>query len=677
MRLHFASLDGGRVAERLMACYARSVSVVEGTELYRPSAERVQGSRMRAFQGFVEAKRGLSFASYAELWRWSVTELEAFWSDLAEFFEVRFHAPPLRVLRGAMPDVHWFEGATLSYAEHALRGEPGDVALVFRAEDGRRTELSVAELREQVARARGGLVRLGVGVGDRVAALLPNRPETVVLFLAAASLGAVWSSAAPEFGVSSVLDRFRQIRPKVFVAVDGYRYGGKAFDRAADVATIAAGLGDARTVILPELGVPVRVPDALSYAELVSQPGELAFEPVPFEHPLWILYSSGTTGLPKAIVQSHGGILLEHLKALGLHGDLGPADRFFWFSTTGWMMWNYLVSGLSVRATVVLYDGSPGHPNLDALWKLAEEERLTTFGTSAPYLIACQKRGLTPGRKHDLSALRVIGTTGAPLPADGFGWVYDAVKQDLLLASVSGGTDVCTAFLLSCPYLPVRAGEIQCAGLGAKVQSFDEAGRAVIGEVGELVLTEPLPSMPIGFFGDDDGSRFRESYFSTYPGVWRHGDWLKITSEGGAVIYGRSDSTLNRGGVRMGTSEFYRVVEALPEIADSLVVDTGSLDADAVGTLWLFVVLAPGVTLDHELEKRIKSVISKELSPRHVPDAIRPVATVPRTLNGKKLEVPVKRLLLGADPKKVASRDTLADPTALDAFVALGAELRR
>jgi acetoacetyl-CoA synthetase len=340
------------------------------------------------------------------------------------------------------------------------------------------------------------------------------------------------------------------------------------------------------------------------------------------------------------------------------------------------MMWNYLVSGLCVRSTVVLYDGSPGHPNLDALWKLAEEERLTTFGTSAPYLIACQKRGLTPGAKHDLSALRVLGTTGAPLPADGFGWVYDAVKQDLLLASVSGGTDVCTAFLLGCPYLPVRAGEIQCAGLGAKVQSFDEGGRAVIGEVGELVLTEPLPSMPIGFFGDDDGSRFREAYFSTFPGVWRHGDWVKMTPEGSAVIYGRSDSTLNRGGVRMGTSEFYRVVEALPEIADSLVVDTGSLDGNAIGTLWLFVVLAPGVALDAVLEKRIKSVIAKDLSPRHVPDSIRAVAAVPRTLNGKKLEVPVKRLLLGADPNKVASRDTLADPAALDAFVALSAEIR-
>jgi acetoacetyl-CoA synthetase len=652
------------------------VSVVEGTELFRPSTERVENSRMRAFQRFVERKHGVPFANYAELWRWSVTDVEAFWSDVAEFFEVRFHARPVRVLSGTMPDVRWFEGATLSYAEHALRGEASDTALVFRAEDGRRQAVSLAELREQVGRARTGLARLGVGVGDRVAALLPNRPETVVLFLAAASLGAVWSSAAPEFGVSSVLDRFRQIRPKVFVAVDGYRYGGKSFDRTADVATIAAGLQGATVVLLPELGAPAAVPGALSYAELTSEPGELAFESVPFEHPLWILYSSGTTGLPKAIVQSHGGILLEHLKALGLHGDLGPGDRFFWFSTTGWMMWNYLVSGLCVRATVVLYDGSPGHPNLDALWKLAAEERLSTFGTSAPYLITCQKRGLTPGATHDLSALRVIGTTGAPLPADGFGWVYDAVKKDLLLASVSGGTDVCTAFLLSCPYLPVRAGEIQCAGLGAKVESFDEEGRAVVGEVGELVLTEPLPSMPIGFFGDDDGSRFREAYFSTFPGVWRHGDWVKMTPEGGAVIYGRSDSTLNRGGVRMGTSEFYRVVEALPEIADSLVVDTGSLDGNAIGTLWLFVVPAPGVALDAELEKRIKRVISKELSPRHVPDAIRAVAAVPRTLNGKKLEVPVKRLLLGADPKKVASRDTLADPAALDAFVALSAEIR-
>ncbi|HEV8551415.1 MAG TPA: acetoacetate--CoA ligase, partial [Polyangiaceae bacterium] len=375
--------------------------------------------------------------------------------------------------------------------------------------------------------------------------------------------------------------------------------------------------------------------------------------------------------LPKPIVQGHGGILLEHLKALALHGDLGASDRFFWFTTTGWMMWNYLVSGLCLGSTIVLYDGSPAYPGLDALWRVADEERVSYFGASAPYLLACKKAGLEPRHKHALSALRAVGTTGAPLPADGFAWVYDAVKRDLLLASVSGGTDVCTAFVLSCPWLPVHAGEIQCRGLGAKIEAFDPQGQAVTNEVGELVLTEPLPSMPVGFWNDADGSRFRESYFSVFPGVWRHGDWIKITERGSCVIYGRSDSTLNRGGVRMGTSEFYRVVEAMPEIADSLVVDTGSLEGDAIGKLWLFVVTQPGVTLDHDLEKRVKTAVREQLSPRHVPDKIVAVRAIPRTLNGKKLEVPVKRILLGAAPEKAASRDTLADPTSLDVFVAM------
>ena len=645
---------------------------IEGELLFEPSRERIGASRLSEFSAWLGARTGRTFASYDELWCYSVTDLSAFWSALAEFFRVRFHAPARAVLEGTMPDAHWFPGATLSYAEHALAAPDAAPALVFRAEDGRHVAWSFGELKEQVARARAGLVKLGVGKGDRVAALLPNRPETVALFLATASLGAIWSSSAPEFGVPSILDRFRQIEPRVFITVDGYRYGGKTFDRSADVRVIAAALpGSPAVVVLPELGVPLGIEGALTYAELTAELGPLEFEPVPFEHPLWILYSSGTTGLPKPIVQGHGGILLEHLKALALHGDLRPGDRFFWFSTTGWMMWNYLVSGLCLGVTLVLYDGSPAHPGLDTLWKLAEAERVTYFGASAPYLLACQKAGLAPGKKHDLSALRAVGTTGAPLPADGFGWVYDAVKRELVLASVSGGTDVCTAFVLSCPWLPVHAGEIQCRGLGAKIEAFDPNGRAVTGEVGELVLTEPLPSMPVGFWGDTDGSRFRDSYFSVYPGIWRHGDWIKITERGSCVIYGRSDSTLNRGGVRMGTSEFYRVVEALPEVTDSLVVDTGSLDGDAVGTLWLFVALAPGVTLTHDLERSIKARVKHDLSPRRVPDKIVAVRTIPRTMNGKKLEVPVKRILLGTPPDQAASRDTLADPSSLDPFVAL------
>ncbi|HET9929216.1 MAG TPA: acetoacetate--CoA ligase, partial [Polyangiaceae bacterium] len=485
-------------------------------------------------------------------------------------------------------------------------------------------------------------------------------------------LGAVWSSCSPEFGVPSLLDRFRQIEPKLLIAVDGYTYGGRSFDRRAALDEIRAGLPSLAATVCVGEGVA----GTLSFAELSSETEPLEFEAVPFEHPLWILYSSGTTGLPKAIVQSHGGILLEHLKALALHLDLGADDRFLWFTTTGWMMWNMLVSGLTVGATVVLYDGSPAHPNLYALWKLAEEEDVTYFGTSAPYLLACQKAGIEPAQRHRLGPIHTIGTTGAPLPASGFSWVYEHVAPQALLGSLSGGTDVCTAFVLSCPLLPVYAGEIQCAGLGAAVQAFDEHGRPLVDVVGELVLTTPLPSMPIYFWNDPGDARRLDSYFSTYPGVWRHGDWVKHTVRGGYVISGRSDSTLNRGGVRMGTSEFYGVVEALDEIAESLVVDTGTIDDDASGKLWLFVVLRQAVSLDGALTKKIKDAIRNQLSPRHVPDEIRAVPSVPRTLNGKKLEVPVKRILLGVAPEKAAAAGTLLDPKSLEPFIALASELR-
>lgn len=647
-------------------------SVREGELLWEPSPAVRESSNLAAFLRDLAQEHGLHFDDYDALWRWSVTEIPAFWQAVARHFSVRFATPPEEVLSGKLPDARWFRGATLNYAEHALRRRDAHPALIFRNESGARRELSYAELAERVARARAGLRRLGVGKGDRVAALLPNCPEAVIAFLATASLGAIWSSCSPEFGVASVLDRFRQIEPKVLIAVTGYSYGGKRFDRSAELGAIASGLPTlARVVTLDGDRAPS---GAQSFAELCADEGPLEFEPVPFEHPLWVLYSSGTTGLPKPIVQGHGGILLEHVKALGLHCDLRPDDRFFWFTTTGWMMWNFLVSGLALGTTLVLYDGSPGHPDLNALWKMAAEEGVTYFGTSAPYLLACKKAEISPKSRFDLSRVRGLGTTGAPLPADGFGWVYEHVGRELLLGSVSGGTDVCTAFVLSCPLLPVHAGEIQCRGLGAKVESFDEAGNSVIGQVGELVLTEPLPSMPVFFWNDPDGTRLRESYFSMYPNVWRHGDWIKITERGSAVIYGRSDSTLNRGGVRMGTSEFYRVVEALPEVADSLVVDTGSLD-DATGKLWLFLVLRPGAELTNELRDRIARAIKSELSPRHVPDEYRAIAEVPRTLNGKKLEVPVKRILLGVPPGKAASRDTLANPAALDPFVALSREL--
>jgi acetoacetyl-CoA synthetase len=575
----------------------------EGELLWEPSPERCAASRLAHFMSWLGREQGRPFGSYDELWRWSVEQPGELWLALARYFEVRLGGVAEPALVGRMPDQHWFPNATLNYAEHLLRRRDEHLAIVATAEGGVRRTLSYRELFDQVARARAGLRKAGVRRGDRVAAFLPNGIEAVVGLLATASLGAVWSSAAPEFGVQSVLDRFQQIEPAVLLACDGYVYGGRRFERVQELRTIAGGLPSLRALFV--LGDAARVGQvgsvtAAPFAELLAEEQPLEFEPVPFEHSLWILYSSGTTGLPKPIVQGHGGILLEHLKALALHMDLGESDRFFWFSTTGWMMWNMLVSGLGLGCTLVLYDGSPMASGLSTLWKLVEREQISYFGTSAPFLLACKKSRLVPKEVANLGSLRSIGTTGAPLPADGFAWVYEDVGADLLLGSVSGGTDVCTAFVLSCPLLPVRAGEIQCRGLGAKVEAWDDAGRALSGEVGELVLTEPMPSMPIGFWNDPERERFKASYFGMYPGIWRHGDWIKLTPEGASVIYGRSDSTLNRGGVRMGTSEFYRVVEGLPEIADSLVVDTGSLE-DAVGTMWLFVVLKDGVTLDSEL----------------------------------------------------------------------------
>jgi acetoacetyl-CoA synthetase len=616
---------------------------------------------------WLESERGLSFDDYNALWEWSTEELADFWASIWEFFDVR--ASYDEVLADAsMPGAKWFTGAELSYPEHVFRDKPGDRVAIRHASELRDVgEWTWDELREQTARVAAGLKAIGVGRGDRVVAYMPNIPETIAAFLATASLGAVWSSCSPDFGARSVVDRFAQIEPKVLLTVDGYRYGGKDHDRSELIERVQGEMPTLeRTVTLAYLG------DEGDWDEAFPPTDEpLEFERVPFDHPMWVLYSSGTTGLPKAIVHSQGGILVEHLKKHNLHVDAQEGDRVFWFTTTGWMMWNFLVGMLLTDASIVLYDGNPGTPDMGALWDLAEQTGVTCFGTSAAYLAACMKAEVEPAKGRDLSALRSVGSTGSPLAPEGFEWVYEQLGEETWLFSTSGGTDMCTAFVGGVPLLPVYRGELQGRSLGAKVEAYDEDGNAVIDEVGELVITKPMPSMPIYFWDDEDGEKLRESYFDMYPGVWRHGDWIRITERGTAVITGRSDSTINRGGIRMGTAEIYRAVLALDEITDALVVDIAKGD-DA----WmpLFVVLRDDAELDEDLEKAIAKRIREDCSPRHVPSEVFQVKEVPRTLSGKVLEVPVKKILTGTPADKAASRDSLQNPESLDFFVELAAE---
>jgi acetoacetyl-CoA synthetase len=661
-----------------------------GAVLWEPDDKTVRNARVTRFMQWLADRRGLRHDGYEDLWRWSVTEPAAFWSAVWDYFDVLGDRGDGPVVAGeVMPDVRWFTGATLNYARNALRTawtDPDRTAIIFDSERARAGSLSYGQLAQQVARVARGLRGLGVGRGDRVAALLPNVPEAIVGLLATASLGAIWSSCSPDFGARSVIDRFAQIEPKVLIACDGYAYNGKEYSRAEMLAEVTAALPGLSAVVqvnlisdspppagtLPWNDLGRGVPGGLKGSSPRGQHSthgdqhEPEFEEVPFAHPLWVVYSSGTTGLPKPIMHGHGGIVLEHLKALSFHQDLRPGDVFTWYTTTGWMMWNYLAGGLLAGLTIVLYDGSAAYPETDRLWRLAAEHDVTYLGVGAPYLVACMKAGLRPGEAVGLPALRAIGSTGSPLPPEAFGWVYQAVKPGLLLGSFSGGTDLCTGFVGPCPLLPVRTGVISGRCLGAAVEAYDDDGKPVTGQVGELVITQPMPSMPVGFWNDPAGARYRESYFDMYPGIWRHGDWIEILPDGGCIIYGRSDATLNRGGVRMGTSEFYRAVEAFAEVGDSLVVDTGRLGAE--GRLILFVVPAEGAELDEDLKSRLRAALRAQLSPRHVPDEIHQVPGIPRTLSGKKLEVPVRKILHGADPEQAADPNALADPEVLGYF---------
>ena len=640
--------------------------------LWAPPPDIRETTEIGRYLAWLERERGLVFADYDELQRWSVDDLEAFWSSVWEFFEVKAHAPYTTVLASeAMPGAVWFPGARLNFAEHLLgRDEDTEkVAVVSRSQTRDPVDLTFGELREQVARARAGLERLGVGPGDRVAGYLPNIPETLVAFAATVSLGAVWASCAPELGVRSVVDRLVQLEPTVLLAVGGYGFRDRSIDRRDEVATIRAALPTLRHVVDVPYGEHT-VPDAVAWDELLSEPGRLEFLPVAFDHPLFVLFSSGTTGRPKAIVHGHGGILLEMAKAHAFSWDLKPGSRLLWFSTTSWMMWNALVSVLLMRASIVMLDGDPGWPDLGWQWRVAEETQASFMGVSPAFLMACRKAGLQPGRTCDLSSIRVFATAGAPLPLEGYRYVYEQLGPEVFLINGSGGTDVCSGIVGASPLLPVYDGEISGRLLGVAAEAFDPQGRSLVGELGELVITKPMPSMPVELLGDTDGSLYRSSYYEMYPGIWRQGDWIRFSERGSCEVTGRSDATLNRGGVRLGTGEFYNVIEELPKIVDSLVVHLED-DQGSAGELVLFVVLADGVVFDDELRGSIERALRSQLSPRHVPDMILAVPAIPRTLTGKKLEAPVKRILRGASADEVASRDSLLDPTALDHFVAL------
>ncbi len=646
----------------------------DGDILWEPAPDARDHARVGGYLRWLETERSLVFADYDALWRWSVTDIEAFWDSIWEYFGVESSTPRGAVLNErTMPGADWFPDASVNYAAYLIdqaRRRPDEIAVIARSQTRDPIELTFADIEDQVARARVGLLRLGVTKGDRVVAYLPNIPEALVAFLACASIGAIWSSCAPEFGPRSVIDRFAQVAPKVLLTIGGYRYGDKDVDCRPKVAEILAALDTVEHVVHVPYG-PHAIADAVGWDELVAETAPLTFEQVPFAHPLFILFSSGTTGLPKAIVHGHGGILLEHLKNHVLSWDFGPGDRLLWFTTTAWMMWNALVSSLLAGTSIVMLDGNPLYPDLENQWRLAEETGATVMGLSPAFIMACRKAGLQPAETFDLSQLRELCAAGSPLPSEGYLWLDAQFGRDIQLNVGSGGTDVCTGIVQGNPLIPVYVGEISGRCLGVSTKSLDDAGSPVVGELGELVITEPMPSMPVGFWGDDDGSRYWSTYFDHYPGVFRFGDWVRFSAHGSSVVTGRSDATLNRGGVRLGTAELYRVVEEFERVIDSLVVHLEDPEGGP-GELVLFVVLADG-ELDDAFRTEILRALRDALSPRHVPDTVVQMPGVPRTLTGKKLELPVKNILRGADPASVVSRGALAAPEVLDAYLAYNA----
>lgn len=649
--------------------------------LWTPGDSFKAESNLTAYMNWLPNHGYPKFEEYQELWKWSVENLEEFWASLWDYFEISAHTPYETVLGGdTMPHYSWFDGASLNFAEHVFKNYTLErPAIIFKQEGHSLIEISWEELQTKVAALQNYLKNeIGLEAGDRVVGFLPNSPEAIIGFLAVSSLGGVWSSCSPDFGISSVIDRFAQVEPKVFIAADGYQYGGKSFDKTEVVKEVSKALSTVeKVIVIPYLNKTnsnIRLENSILWDEVTYETEvELSFTPVPFSHPMWVLYSSGTTGIPKAITQSQGGILLEHLKYLTFHNNVKPGDRCFWFTTTGWMMWNYIQSVLLCGGTVVLYDGSPGYPNVESLWQFAEEAKINHLGTSAGYIIANMKEGTHPGKDYDLAHLISIGSTGSPLPPEGFDWIYKEVKEDLWLTSISGGTDVCSAFVGGNPLWPVYSGEIQCRALGCKLEAFDGDGNSLEEEMGEMVITKPMPSMPIYFWNDRAYTRYHSSYFDMYPGIWRHGDWTEITKRHGVIIYGRSDATLNRGGVRIGTSEVYRAVDKIDEVADSMIISIEKENGDFY--MPLFVTLQDENTLTDALIKKIKTKIREEYTPRHVPDEIIEVPEIPYTISGKKTETPVKKVLMGKNISNTMNKDALKDPKSMDFFIEFAKQL--